>query len=372
MPDECMTKLVIGTTSMEAMTLPQGVQGVKPKWQALVDSGANINLGPEWLAEAPGLGIVPHTDGRKIGTAKTDGEMIIIGWIFPGGYIGGIALVKDANYILVSVQLLQQHGMSVEFPRDTDICVLSTAFGTFTEITQCPDLKLYFVDLRKLIDGYMPMYIEQPDDVKFTKDVCVGGSVGYTTNVNIVQTPANRKQVPTQDMSFRVWRLHECTGHTDLTTLAHMAKYNLLGEIDVTMEEIVLVRDHQDCFACALSKWKRLSAAPSSGLRPTIVGKSWSLDFKGFFKTAAIGGFWTCRRFGYRMCELRVDMGTVENSEEFGKACHTINQDIGGAGVEVLPANVEMQQQNPVERHIQTAENMDAAIQVGQDLLGAS
>ena len=73
-----------------------------------------------------------------------------------------------------------------------------------------------------------------------------------------------------------------------------------------------------------------------------------------------------CRRFGYRMCELRVDMGTVENSEEFGKACHTINQDIGGAGVEVLPANVEMQQQNPVERHIQTAENMGAAIQVGQ------
>ena len=53
MPDECMTKLVIGTITMEAMTLPQFVQAVKPKWQALVD-GANINLGPEWLAEALG------------------------------------------------------------------------------------------------------------------------------------------------------------------------------------------------------------------------------------------------------------------------------------------------------------------------------
>ena len=62
MPDECMTKLVIGTTTMEAMTLPQCVQAVKPKWQALVD-GASINLGPEWLVEALGLGIVPHTDG---------------------------------------------------------------------------------------------------------------------------------------------------------------------------------------------------------------------------------------------------------------------------------------------------------------------
>ena len=57
-----MTKLVIGTTTMEAMTLPQFVQAVKPKWQALVD-GASINLGPEWLVEALGLGIVPHTDG---------------------------------------------------------------------------------------------------------------------------------------------------------------------------------------------------------------------------------------------------------------------------------------------------------------------
>jgi hypothetical protein len=126
------------------------------------------------------------------------------------------------------------------------------------------------------------------------------------------------------------------------------------------------------------------------------------MDFKGMYQTLAIGGFkgkfifidrycgymvvflvksktqafectrkivLLCRRFGHRMRELRVDMGTVENSSEFMRQCHEVNTDIGGPGVEVLSANIEMQQQNPVERHIQTADNMEAAIQVGQDLL---
>lgn len=33
----------------------------------------NVNLRPLWLAKELGLAIIPHTDGIKIGTAKTAG-----------------------------------------------------------------------------------------------------------------------------------------------------------------------------------------------------------------------------------------------------------------------------------------------------------
>lgn len=38
-------------------------------YQAMIDSGANVNLAPRSLAKKLGLPIIPHTDGRKIGTA---------------------------------------------------------------------------------------------------------------------------------------------------------------------------------------------------------------------------------------------------------------------------------------------------------------
>ena len=70
------------------------------------------------------------------------------------------------------------------------------------------------------------------------------------------------------------------------------------------------------------------------------------------------------------MVEIRVDMGAVENSVKFLESMHSINQDINKAGIEVEPANIECPGQNPVERHIQTIYNMEAAITIDQDLLG--
>ena len=72
------------------------------------------------------------------------------------------------------------------------------------------------------------------------------------------------------------------------------------------------------------------------------------------------------------MTTLRVDMGAVEKSKAFIADCHTINSDLGSAvkGIELNPANIEMPGQNPVERHIQTLDNMEAAITVDRDLLG--
>jgi hypothetical protein len=228
-----------------------------------------------------------------------------------------------------------------------------------------------------------------------------------TANPTVIALPqSSRKKEITHDLSFRVWRLHKRLNHTSLDTLAHMVKENLLGEVDVTYQEINLVDDHQDCYSCALSKWRALSKTVNSNLRHTLIGKSWSMDYKGPYAILALGGYFgkfvfvelscgdcvvfltktkknaiqyvrkvnlLCRRFGHVMETLRVDMGAVENSIAFLASCHSINNERGLTmqGLEINPANIPMPGQNPVERHIQTLDSHEAAITVDQDLLGS-
>jgi len=383
----------------------------KDNYLAMIDSGANVNLGPKWLANALGLIMVPHKDARKIGTAKSSDALDILGWIFPYGVTGPIAIVEDCSYILLAVIQLQIHGMSVSFPEkladdNSAVCVLTKGAKIFTELHQSVNTNLYFIDLRKLMDDYVPIFVPQSDEKQQIPEMQLGGCLGYIASSNVVQAPtSSRKRVPTWDSSFRVWRGHRNSNHMSLTTMGHMMKHGILHNVDFTFEELMLVRDHQHCLACALSKWKELNALSGSGMRINIVGHSWSMDYKGPYKSKAIGGFngkfifvelfcgyivvflvkakteaftcvksinHLCNRFGHVMRDVRVDMGSVENGAEFLSACHEINEDKGMPGIEVLPANVEMQKQNPVERHIQTFDNMDSAVLVNQDLLSSS
>jgi len=71
------------------------------------------------------------------------------------------------------------------------------------------------------------------------------------------------------------------------------------------------------------------------------------------------------------MQELRVDAGKVEISDEFQKTCDDING-IGVPGIKISPAAPEKQNQNTVERHIQTIENQITANLIDQDLLTGS
>ena len=79
-----------------------------------------------------------------------------------------------------------------------------------------------------------------------------------------------------------------------------------------------------------------------------------------------------CRANGHMWTSLKVDMGAVENGEQFLQVCGQINIDRGLPGIVVNPANVDCQQENMAERTIQTKNNIEGAINVDQDLLGAT
>ena len=75
-----------------------------------------------------------------------------------------------------------------------------------------------------------------------------------------------------------------------------------------------------------------------------------------------------CNLFGKRVLCLRTDAGSVENAVDFKRQCAEIHG-VDSRGIEVRPANVEKQNQNPVERHIQTVDNLIRTVMIDQDLL---
>ena len=400
-------KLVISACNLDIIERSHSSGGL---YQAMVDLGANVNLGPVRLARVLSLTVVPHIDGRKIGTADTEGHMVIVGWIFPCGFTGPIALVEKAAFILLSVIQLQKNGMGVHCPPERPICILTMMDNedevVFIEIYQSAPTNLYFVDINKLIDGYMPEYVPQVGDIT-GPDTVLGGDAGLLVlpivAVGKVCQPLcsysafsrKRKRHLTMDIIFRVWNMHMSMNHVSLTTIAFMLKMGTLQNASCTEQEVLLVRDHQDCVACMLAKAKAITAVPSSGIRCNITGKSWSMDYQGPFRVAAIGGYTGrflfiersrgyqivflvrakteafacvlkvdkhCKRYGHVFMELQVDFGSVELSADFQQKCHLINDDHRQRGIEVNPVNINMQQQNVVERYVQTHDNMFAAI----------
>ena len=219
----------------------------------------------------------------------------------------------------------------------------------------------------------------------------------------VIAAESIRKRKPSHDMCRRVWTLHENLGHAEMRNISQQIKNGTAGEVDVSPWEIDLVISYQHCLSCAIAKWKRFSEQPSSGVHETIVGHSYSIDYEGPFAVKALGGFtgkFTCvelttglgivnlvkekgdlysiiklqaqynSKWGHVMRVLRVDAGTVENSSQFGEVCSSLNGP-DRPGVEVRPAAVEKQNQNPVERHIQTINNHINAMLVGTDTLSS-
>lgn len=393
------SRLIVSVATMEAVLKKADLQSHPADWwRSMIDTGATVTLLPRSCAERMGLPIMPHTDGRRVGTADQMGSLEIHGWIDLGGYIGYAAVCSAVGFIIVASCQLQSHQIGLDFYSCGPVCELYTPDGSLAILNQCPQTRLYYCDLWILLVQPRCLFIPIEKDVK-PETHYYGLSVVTTEAVT-----SGRKRKPTTSMSFRVWRVHRRFKHVPLRTLSNMLRRGLIINCDVTPAEIDLVSSHQDCMACALARWKKLDEEPSSGIRPLLPGQAWSVDYQGPYAVAAVGGFTgmfmfvclstgygivflvtsktelyscvkkvnvLCNRYGHVFESLRVDAGRVEASADFLDLCACINGK-GSPGIVVRPANVGMQQQNPVERYVQTSKNMMAAMMVGQDLLPAS
>jgi len=141
--------------------------------------------------------------------------MVIIGWIFPRGYTGPIALVNNASYILLSVIQLKKNGMGVHCPPERTICLLTIicddAEQVVMELEQLSPTNLYFVDVRMLLNGSCASPEQSTHDIDQEKQ-----------QLSCVENVANQRRTRklTYDIISRVWKLHENLNHVSLVTLA--------------------------------------------------------------------------------------------------------------------------------------------------------
>jgi len=340
---------------------------------------------------------------------------------------------KGAAFTLLSVGKCQSRGLGCNFPPvdanlDDLVCRLYThtldgVREDLQDIELDATMQLYLVDVNSLSDINHIEYVRQKGDYT-GKDALLGGSlgtlsysqfglscVGTAQDIDedappvgkeaVVASLSKRKRHPSHDMCRRVWNLHENLGHAEMRNVAQQIVNGDAGEVDVEAKEIDLVIAHQHCLPCAIAKWKRYNVSPGSGIHENIVGRMWSMDYQGPFSVQAVGGYTGkftcvdlctglgqvylvkgkdealsvvqrlsryCKKWNHMFLVLKVDAGSVENAQKFQDECAVVNGE-GNPGVDVRPAGVEQQNQNTVERHIQTIENQINAISVGTDTL---
>jgi hypothetical protein len=127
---------IISVAAMSAVTGSHMSNSFDFSISGMIDAGANVSMGPPEVATALGETIHPPIDDRMIGTAGGDIKLVILGWIYPEGYTGPIAMVKDAAFLLLSVGQMQACGMGCEFPSPQKLCHLSTQDGWFATLEQ--------------------------------------------------------------------------------------------------------------------------------------------------------------------------------------------------------------------------------------------
>jgi hypothetical protein len=360
------------------------------KTKAIEDSGANVNIATTDLAQyaiSIGYQVAPASYEDEINTADSGQKMQVLGWLWLGGYVGKLAVTNNASFNLLATTIHQKRGLGAKFCTNHEAtCELYNEQGTIMTIEKDPINNLYYVDIFQLAE---------PPETKKEQNIYA----------NAMLAQSRRKEKPSHDVSYRVWRLHIGMFHTSLRKICAMMRANtLLGIQNCTVQEIELVMAHQQCPACAIAKSRKRIVNPGSGMRSQSRGQAWSADYQGEYNPPAIGGYTGkitlteltngygtvflvksktelfpciqkvalyCKTYGMLFTLLRCDYGKVEMSELLRKQCGEVNGP-NIPGIEIREAGPEQQHQNPVERHQQSADNQVNTLMMAQTLLSAA
>ena len=85
--------LEVSIITMAAVQLESESNNVHiDQWRSMIDTGATVTLIPTACAALLGLELMPHTDGRHVGTADQAGTLEIQGWVDLSDFVGSCSL----------------------------------------------------------------------------------------------------------------------------------------------------------------------------------------------------------------------------------------------------------------------------------------
>ena len=160
---------------------------------------------------------------------------------------------------------------------------------------------------------------------------------------------------------------------------------------DLTAADANATFQRTACTACQLSKSNRLPRGEGSGIHPQFPGQVITTDYQGMISPTSVRGFTGYYVFkglysGYRHAVMTRDKSSASFEEALsyvinfynlhGHVVKKIRFDAGtflsSNRIDVDPAAVKSQFQNPVEREVQTINKGVAALLIDQSTLGPS
>ena len=114
-----LLRVVISAAVMDVvLAVSENSQMILDNWRAILDTCATVTLIPTNCAECLGLPIMPHTNGRRVGTADQHGNFTIQGWVeLPALYqsVTDISHRSDTIYLQRSISPLPAQTCHVSF-----------------------------------------------------------------------------------------------------------------------------------------------------------------------------------------------------------------------------------------------------------------
>ena len=366
------------------------LRGVK----MLVDSGANASIIPSETAEKLFLPVNKKLS-RKMKTATKGGDVMITGETNLGGCLSNTKIASGADCVLVSVADICDRGINVTFTaRDQGAECVFHRDGEILSTIQREESRLHYIDIESMRTIELPQNIVVCPCKVQKLATPQGLEDGHNVGKKASRTPSEWRLIVK-----KVMHLHKCLGHAHFRALASGVRDNVIINTGLSYSDIMSVAEKIECVACALAKWKKVYHV-GSGLRPLYPFETVSFDRLGPYSPKAVGGFEnaiiaTCCTTGFMICKLinnytglvlvgfmadlvkfankfgfcirsvRFDAGAVENSNIFDDFLARVN-------IRSCPAGTERQNQNPVERYIQTIKDKVAACMADQAGVGAA
>jgi hypothetical protein len=352
----------------------------------MIDSGATISLSNHKIAQQ--LGFKIYTYNKPLTLKFANGQIeTCTEFSYFGDVIGVVALIKKCQLTLLSSIQLSKRKIKV-----------STEYQNI--IIKDNDDNIMHIHQYDYKSG--PPMIPIRDILNIPSDKFNFIKLHNQQNLNSHLVASNitsmrRKNIPITLEEFRqVIELHKRLCHVDPGVMVQAISSGAWPDVIVKPSHITKVFEHHDCEACVLAKRNDLPINNGSGIRPTQIGQSLSVDrvslpdgvygghtgvyvfvdlAKGYMNgfldkeyklieaTKKIILYY--KKFGYRTKSILTDAGSVESSKEYESF-------LSDNEILLVHAGVEAQYQNSVERYIQQLKKLSSTLMYSQQNLSSA
>jgi len=366
------------------MYLTREEDGSRIKVEAgAADTGANVSVTTPAVAEKFNKTVINYGRPVYIQVAKSGIKMQILGVADFGPFLGNFEIVPQATMTLVSINQFTDNGHYVIFDKDA-VTIRHANGAVLYKGLHDQDTGLWYIDIEEILSG--------PTLEQILAAHATSREHGGLIREQAMVLGISKTERLTKQLAHYIINLHRTYDHMSEADLCRIIKTGAWDDLpeEITTELVHKVFSKYQCIACALSFKRSLNKRTGSGVPAMVIGDTIAADYVGKYHPLTVDGasgafLFMCLATGYvwafltrtkgadeflKCCEivrdflfsygwawkkLRVDSGSVENSE-------AVKSSLARHGCVLDTAPPEEQGMNPLERYKQTLNGKVAAM----------